>query len=269
MSLSRHKKVLILVLLVLGALSSLAATKAQLSGEALTALEEAQIAADEARATYAGSVSSPDQPLWREALRAGERALRLAPGSPQVLRFLTETYSDLSWDVRAWDYGQRYLEATGDMAGEAGSTLDADLLASLIEAGTQLGYARYNAGDLAGAAGYFEEVLELEPQSSTPNIWLGRIYLEQGEPERALPYWQAAAELAPDDEGVQFYLSQTEAQLEFGAAAGGAFQRGLQAYNEERLEDALALFEEAAQSNPDYKAGVRVGGPHQFGTRLL
>ena len=239
-------KVIILTLLTLGSLNAMVGSaKAQLSGEALTALEEAQTAADEARATYAGSANSPDQPLWREATRAGERALRLAPDSPQILRFLTETYSDLSWDVRAWDYGQRYVEA--------GGASDDALLADLVEAGTQLGYARYNAGDLAGAAVYFREVLALEPQNSTPNVWLGRIYLEQGEPELALPYWQAAAELAPEDEGVQFYLSQTEAQLEFGAAAGGAFQRGLQAYGEERLEDALALFERAAQANPEYK----------------
>ena len=183
--------------------------------------------------------------MWREAVRAGERALRLEPGAPEVLRFLTRTYSDLSWDVRAWDYGQRYLEAGGEV--------DGALSEGLLEAGTQLGYARYNAGDLAGAARYFEEVLALGPQNPVPNVWLGRIYLEQGDPERALPYWRQAAELTPEDEGVQFYLSQTEAQLEFGAAAGSAFQRGLQAYDEERLGDALALFEEAARANPEYK----------------
>ena len=219
-------------------------TAAQLSGEALVTLREGQAAAEEARATYAGA-GSPDQPLWREAIRFGEEALRLEPGAPEVLRFLAETYGNLSWNVRAWDYGQRYLDA--------GGALDDALLEELLEAGTQLGYARYNAGDLAGAAGYFEEVLALGPQNPVPNVWLGRIYLEQGEPERALPYWQRAAELTPEDEGVQFYLAQTEAQLEFGAAAGGAFQRGLEAYNEARLEDALSLFEEAARANPEYK----------------
>ena len=231
-------------LLVLLALSSPNVVAAQLSAEALSALDAGRAAAEEARATYAGA-NSPDQPLWREAVRSGERALRLEPDAPEVLRFLTKTYSDLSWDVRAWDYGQRYLAAGGEP--------DGALLEDLLESGTQLGYARYNAGDLAGAAGYFEEVLEFDAQNAVPNVWLGRIYLERGEPERALPYWQAAAELAPDDEGVQFYLAQTEGQLEFGAAAGSAFQRGLQAYDEERLGDALALFEEAARANPEYK----------------
>ncbi len=232
------------LLLILLTLLSVNGAAAQLSGEALVTLQEGQAAAEKARATYVG-VSSPDQPLWREAIRFGEQALRLQPGAPEVLRFLAETYSDLSWDVRAWDYGQRFLEAGGE--------LDGALVEDLLGAGTQLGYARYNAGDLAGAANYFEEVLALDAQSAVPNVWLGRIYLEQGEPTRALPYWQAAAELSPDDEGVQFYLSQTEAQLEFGAAAGGAFQRGLQAYDEGRLEDALTLFEEATRANPDYK----------------
>ncbi len=236
----RHLNKLLILLTLLG----LNGAAAQLSGEALTALQEGRAAAEEARATYAGA-NSPDQPLWREAIRAGERALRLEPDAPEALRFLTRTYSDLSWHVRAWGYGQRYLEA--------GGALDDALLADLLEVGTQLGYARYNAGDPTGAATYFEEVLALDAQNAVPNVWLGRIYLEQGEPERALSYWQAAAELSPDDEGVQFYLAQTEGQLEFGAAAGSAFQRGLQAYNEERLEDALTLFEEAVQANPDYK----------------
>ena len=238
---SRHLNKLLLTLL---ALTGLQLAAAQLSGEALVTLQEGQAAAEEARATYTGA-SSPDQPLWREAIRFGEAALRLEPGAPEVLRFLTETYSTLSWDVRAWDYGQRYLDAGGEV--------DDALLEELLDAGTQLGYARYNAGDLAGAATYFEEVLALGAQNPVPNVWLGRIYLEQGEPEQALPYWQAAAELTPGDEGVQFYLAQTEAQLEFGAAAGSAFQRGLQAYNEERLEDALTLFEQAARTNPEYK----------------
>ena len=217
----------------------------QLSGGALSALEEAQTAAQEARASYAGRVNSPDQPLWREALRAGGRALNLAPNSPQVLRFLTETYSDLSWDVRTWDYGRRYRAAGGE--------LDDALLEILIRAGTQLGYARYNASDLAGAADYFEQIVVLNPQNLTANIWLGRIYLEQGDPEQAFSYWQRAAALDPNAEGVQYYLSQTRAQLEFGAAAGSAFQLGLQAYNAGRLADALTQFEAATRANPQYK----------------
>ena len=217
----------------------------QLSGGALSALEEAQAAAQEARTSYAGRVNGPDQPLWREALRAGERALSLAPNSPQVLRFLTETYSDLSWYIRAWNYGLRYQAAGGEL-GDA-------LLGDLVEAGTQLGYARYNVGDPAGAADFFRRIEALDPQNLTANIWLGRIYLEQGDPEQALPYWQRAAALDPQAEGVQYYLSQTRAQLEFGAAAGSAFQSGLQAYNAGRLADALTQFEAATQANPEYK----------------
>ena len=208
-------------------------------------MEEAQAAAQAARASYAGRVNGPDQPLWREALRAGERALSLSPNSPQVLRFLTETYSDLSWYVRAWNYGLRYQAAGGELS-------DA-LLGDLVEAGTQLGYARYNADDPAGAADYFRRIEAFAPQNLTANIWLGRIYLEQGDPEQALPYWQRAAALDPQAEGVQFYLSQTRAQLEFGTAAGSAFQSGLQAYNAGRLADALAQFEAAIQANPEYK----------------
>jgi len=147
----------------------------QAGAEAAALLARAQAAALEARSS--GTPPTPDRPGWRDAIQLGEAARDLAPEDLGVLRFLAETYSTLSWDARAWEAWGAYLDA--------GGALDAPALDALSEAGRRLGYARYSAGDLPGAAAVFERVLELDPRNAEAVTWLGRIALERGESEDA------------------------------------------------------------------------------------
>jgi len=220
------------------------------TGDAAVLLAQAQAAALEARSS--GTPPTPDQPGWRDALQLGEAARDLAPADLGVLRFLAETYSTLSWDARAWEAWSAYLDA--------GGALDAPALGALSEAGRELGYARYSAGDLPGAAAVFERVAELDPQNAEAVTWLGRIALERGESEAAQEYWRRVLTLRPGDPTARYYLQQSEQQLSYGADATSAFNEGLAAYNADRTAAALDAFSRAAEANPEFEEAATWAG---------
>jgi tetratricopeptide (TPR) repeat protein len=213
-------------------------------------LTQARAAAAEARAN--GRTPTPDQPDWREAVRLGEAARALAPDDPQILRFLAETYSTLSWDSRAWDAWSGYLDE--------GGTLDDGALAALSEAGRELGFARYSAGQFEEAAAVFERVLELNPDDLQALTWLGRIALETGASEAAQRYWARVLELDPENEAARYYVGQSEQQLRYGAAATDAFNEGLIAYDAGRTAAALDAFIRAANANPEFDEAASWAG---------
>ncbi len=221
---------------------------AELDAQAL--LAQARAAAQAARE---GSLApSPDQTGWRDAIRLGEAARDLAPEDPEVVRFLAETYSTVAWDSRAWGAWNTYLDAGGE--------LDEAALRALSEAGRKLGYARFAAGDLGGAAEVFERVLELGADNVEAVTWLGRIALEQGQSEAAERYWERVLELKPGDPTARYYLAQSREQLAYGADAVGAFNEGVAAYDEGRTAAALDAFSRAAQTNPEFgQAHLRAG----------
>lgn len=220
------------------------------SADVAALLTQARAAAREARSSPLSP--SPDQARWRDAIKLGEAARDLAPQNLEVLRFLAQTYSTVSWDSRAWEAWSAYLDAGGD--------LDEAALAALSEAGRKLGYARFSAGELDGAAEVFERVLELDARNLEAVTWLGRIALEQGESEAAERYWVRVLTLKPDDPTARYYLGQSREQLTYGADAVGAFNEGLAAYNEGRTAAALDAFSRAAEANPEFaQAALRAG----------
>ena len=239
------RRVLVLLCLFLCSLWVAAGAAAQtLPEDAARALEQGREAAEQAREVYAEVVNHPDQALWREALQQGRRALELAPEHPEALRFLAETYSFLRWDVRAWSHWTRYLDVTGE--------LDEEARQMLAKAGNELGYARYQAGDMDGAIHRYREVLELTG-SRESLVWLARIYFEVGDLEGALPYWEALVEQDPDDRAARYYLERTRQRIAFGTAASDAFHTGIIQYEAGQLDAALDSFEVAASHNPGFK----------------
>ena len=220
------------------------------SEDAGALLAQARAAAQEARSS--SLAPSPDQAGWRNAIRLGEAARDGAPEDEEVLRFLAETYSTVAWDSRAWEAWGAYLDAGGE--------LDEAALVAMSEAGRKLGYARFAAGELGGAAEVFERVLELDPQNVETVTWLGRIALEQGHSEAAVGYWERVLELKPGDATARYYLAQSREQLTYGADALSAFNEGLTAYNEGRAAAALDAFSRAAEANPEFEQAASRAG---------
>ena len=218
---------------------------AQQTPETARLLSQARDVVAAAEAQYAGTVLNIDQPLWRQAIDLGEQALAASPDDPETTLFLARTYSRIGWFIRAWPRWQGYLAA--------GGTLAPDDAAIFAKTGTELGFSRYSAGDLAGALPYYQTVAATLPENPEALSWLGRILLEQGDPAAALPYWERLAILSPSNEGFTFYRDLTNEQVRVGPAASAAFRSGLGAYDAGDLGPALAAFETAAAANPQFK----------------
>jgi tetratricopeptide (TPR) repeat protein len=66
---------------------------------------------------------------------------------------------------------------------------------------------------------------ELSPDFWGPLYYLGRIYLEQGQPKQALPFLERAARLKPDEPAIQYQLGGALRKTGREAEARAAFER--------------------------------------------
>src|SRR5690625_1806977 len=122
-------------------------------------------------AQASGQQPHPDRPLWREAIMLGEQAREAQPDDPAVILQLAALYSEVDWHIRAYTAWLDYAELTGEAP-------DPEAFA---EAAHQLGFARYSAGDIGGALGYYRNLAEWQPDNAEAGYWLGRLLLVEGE----------------------------------------------------------------------------------------
>ncbi|MGL4609950.1 MAG: tetratricopeptide repeat protein [Trueperaceae bacterium] len=212
-------------------------------------LEQAKQASQEAITTY--QTYDVDKPLWREAMRLGTGAQNLDPENPDIALFLAQTYSYTKWYIRAWTQWQKYLslgKTLNDAVGQVGDLAKTQFL----ETGTELGFAAYEAENLEGALSYYKAVNDIVSDDVETLTWLGRIYLELGQPDEARPYWERASELDPDNENIGYFSSIIEEQVAVGSEASTMFQTGIRAYEEGKLEEALQAFEWATSANDTF-----------------
>ncbi len=235
--------VLVLLLVATSAMAQRPAAAQATFDQAQQALQEALVGT---------GPRSPDEEAWRQTLSLARRALQQAPQDLEIERFLARAYGYVNWYVRAYASWNVFIEDGGMIASE-GEPSDATMFA---EAGTQLGYARYQAGDLAGALPYYERVHALLPNETEAIRWLGRIHFELGDAKAALPYWQTLTTMLPEDQGAAYFLQRTEQRVAVGEGASDAFQQGIAAYEAGDLRAALTSFEAALADNPDFIDGA-------------
>lgn len=217
--------------------------------DANSLLEEARRASDEAKTTY--SSFDIDKPLWREAMRLGSQAQNLDPENPEIALFLAQTYSYTKWYIRAWTQWQKYL-SLGKTLDDAVAQVGEEARTQFLETGTELGFAAYEAKNLEVALEYYEAVNEVVADDVETLTWLGRIYLELGQPNEARPYWQRASELDPNNENIGYFSKIIEEQVTVGPEASSMFQTGIRAYEAGKLEEALQAFEWAVSANDTF-----------------
>lgn len=215
----------------------------------------------------------PDVAAWREALVLADEAVRAARplGGDALLRALRQSaraYGLTGWYSRSYASWNEYLDSGGVLGvarvavqGPGGEPVvlpsDADLF---VQVGVQLGFARYQAGDLEGAVPYYQRVLEVRPEEPESLRWLGRIAYELGDARAAVGYWERLVRQNPDDRAANYYLERSQERLAYGVAASDAYQAGIAAYEAGEVERAFTAFAEAFAANPAFaEAAVWAG----------
>ena len=221
-----------------------------MSERAAEALRAGQTAAAQALNTYTNHY--PDQPLWRDAIRHGEEARRLAPGRPEPLRFLGQAYSATRWYGRAYNAWMNFLDAGGE--------LDAHARIQLADASAWLGFNAYSSRNYQQALSYYQQAHELNPNDAEVIGWLGRTYYETGNPQEAIPLLEQARERFPSVEEYPFFLERAQHQLRFGVEASNAFFQGVEAYRQKRYSEAFAAFRRAIQHNQNFSEAFVYAG---------
>ena len=214
-------------------------------------LEQARALAEDAKRTYGDGPQTIDSPLWQRAISAAEGLKRSSPDDLNLRLLLATSYGYVDWYSRAFENWQAYLGGGGTLQAAARSDTNSEALFS--EAGTELGFARYEADDLRGALPFYQTVLTYLPEDAESVRWLGRIHLELGEPQEALGYWEALKRLSPEDETIDYYIGLAEEQIEVGPAASAAFQAGIGAYEAGDIDTALESFQTALEENREFK----------------
>jgi tetratricopeptide (TPR) repeat protein len=82
-----------------------------------------------------------------------------------------------------------------------------------------LAHLHRSRGHIAGSISAFRRVLEIVPDDVTTLIWLGRMYLDQGQADQAEPLFVRARQLAPGEPAVLAGLGQSAlARRDYGRA---------------------------------------------------
>ncbi len=253
---------------------------AQTAGDAANAYAIAEEALAAATAVPLGRAPSPDDPAWRDALQAAtgaadaavraaaavvaadpaDEAARVAAQAAvrRAYRLEAHAYGLTNWYSRAFVAWDAFLAAGGELT-DAGPSLPGDPGTHLLgdrdeyrRVVGQLAFARYEAGDLEEARGWYLTLLDRVPDDPEALRWLARIAYERDDTSAAVIIWQRLLEVAPDDEGARFFLELTKERERYGVAASEAYRSGIRAYESGRLEPALKAFQAAAEANPSF-----------------
>ena len=114
------------------------------------------------------------------------------------------------------------------------------------------GIKQYYLGNSSEALASFAEATRLDPSFQKAQVWAGRVSLELSQPELALPYWQQALALQPNNATLQYFLTLTENQLRWSTEAYTAFAQGMSFYNQGNSDEARTSLERAVSANPSF-----------------
>jgi len=159
----------------------------------------------------------------RDAVACFEKVVELNPtvsGLPvtaeMVYRDLAANMIDIGEPARAIPYAEHALTLNRDASGQC-------LLARIY-----LHAMRHSEAHDA-----WQEALRIDPNCQEALLGLGKLALEQGEPNRAASYLGRVVQLSPDDHAARYMLAQAFSRLQQTGAAQVEFQRAKELREEE------------------------------------
>ena len=214
---------------------------------------EARDLTNRARTTYPAGSASIDQPLWKQAADRAEAAVSAAPNNPDVLRLRAQIYTEVGFWKQAESSWRAYFAVAPVAAGQNEARAADNVQYNL-------GYAAYTRGQSAQAAAYFKACLTLDPQSVPCATWAARTALESGDYALAQNLYTQALSLAPTDKTLNYFAQVARNASTYGPAATQAFSRAYASLDAGRRAEALAGFQEAARSAPNFPEAQREAG---------
>lgn len=221
--------------------------------------QAAQLAAEardlmvQARAAYPVGSANIDQPLWKQAAERAEAAVSAAPGNPDVLKLRAQIYTEVGFWKQAEASWAAYFKVAPVAAGQNEARAAGNVQYNL-------GYAAYTRGQPSQAAAYFKSCLRFDPQSLPCATWAARTALEGGDYALAQTLYTQALSLAPQDKTLNYFALVARNAGTYGPAATQAFSRAYASLDAGRKAEALAGFQEAARSAPNFVEAQREAG---------
>ncbi|CAM3930404.1 tetratricopeptide repeat protein [Deinococcus frigens] len=220
---------------------------------AADAAAAAQKFAAEARRTYPRGSANIDQALWTQAASAAEAAVLAEPGNADHLKLRAQIYTEVGFWRQAEVTWAAYFKAVPAVPGSPEAQQ-----AGLAQ--YNLGYSAYVRDQPDLAARYFAECLNFDPQSAQCAGWAARTALEGGDYARAQTLYRQATALTPGDKTLKYFQGLAQKAADYGPAATGAFSRAYADLDAGRREQALAGFQAAARSAPNFTEAWRQAG---------
>lgn len=221
--------------------------------QAAQAAAEARSLADRARTTYPAGSANIDQTLWKQAAAAADRAAQAAPNNPEYLRLRAQIYTEVGFWAAAQDAWATYFRtAPSETDGSAAKQ------AALVQ--YNLGYAAYTRNQTDQAARFFTVCLEQDPQNLDCATWAARVALESGNYTQAQTLYANALKLKPGDRTLTYFQTLAQSAGRYGPAATRAFSRAYADLDAGNKAAALAGFQEAARSAPNFTEAWREAG---------
>ncbi|THF86492.1 tetratricopeptide repeat protein [Deinococcus sp. KSM4-11] len=218
-----------------------------------TAASQARTLADQARSTYPKGSANIDQTLWKQAAAAAEAAVADEPKNTDYLRLRAQIYTEVGF----WKQAERSWNALFVVQAP---TPGGDDLKAAATVQYNLGYAAYTLNLPAQAAAAFKTCLEYDAQNLPCLTWAARTALEGGNYTDAVSLYDRALALTPTDKTLTYFRGLAQGAGRYGPAAVRAFSRAYGDRDTGRKPQALAGFQEAAQSAPNFTEAWREAG---------
>ena len=228
------------------------APEAPTFASAADAATQARDLAARARQAYPRGSATIDQPLWKQAAAAAEAAVKAEPRNAAYLRLRAEIYTEVGF----WRQAQLGWEAYFQVNPNAGAEEKRAAATALYN----LGYAAYTRSQPSPASALFRQCLTLDPQNVLCASWAARTALEAGQYPQAQELYAQALRGAPNDKSLAYFAGLAQKAGTYGPAATRAFSRAYADLDAGRRPQALAGFQEAARSAPNFIEAQREAG---------
>jgi tetratricopeptide (TPR) repeat protein len=189
-----------------------------------------------------------------EALAAFQEAERLAPDSPYVRIEHAELLARLAQVGRKQAQQNEQLEQAAELVTQARRMAPANRDVLRAAGAVYVLIAARDGSALESAREAYEAVLEQEPGDAQSALTLGRIYLEQQQPQKAAQVFRDLIERAPQQRNAYALLVEALLQARQSHEAETALQQ-LLALDPESLEARLTLAELQGQRD-DHRAAL-------------